>query len=58
MTQRLNKIFGKKASINALRHTYLTDKYKNLMEQQKNMANDMKEMGSSLIQAPVYVKLD
>jgi hypothetical protein len=58
LTQRLNKIFGKKASVNQLRHTYLTDKYKPLMEAQKEMAQDMAEMGSSTAQAQTYVKLD
>ena len=58
MTQRLNKIFGKKASVNALRHTYLTDKYAPVMEAQKKMAVDMAEMGSSLAQDKTYIKLD
>jgi len=57
MTQRLNKIFGKKSSVNQLRHTYLTDKYAPLMQAQKEMSKDMTEMGSSMIQAPTYVKL-
>jgi site-specific DNA-adenine methylase len=59
LNQRFNKIFGKKASVNAMRHTYLTDKYKPLMEQQKKMAEDMKDMGSNANnQASTYVKLD
>jgi hypothetical protein len=58
LNQRLNKIFGKKASVNAMRHTYLTDKYKPLMEAQKEMSKDLKEMGSSQAQASTYVKLD
>ena len=58
LNQRLNKIFGKKASINQLRHSYLTEKYKPLMEAQKEMSKDLKEMGSSQAQASTYVKLD
>jgi hypothetical protein len=58
LTQRLNRIFGKKASINQLRHTYLTDKYKPLAEEQKKMENDMKKMGSSTAQSNTYIKLD
>ncbi len=58
LTQRLNKIFGKKASVNQLRHTYLTDKYKPLMQAQKEMAQDMAEMGSSKNMAVNYIKLD
>jgi hypothetical protein len=58
LTQRLNKIFGKKASINAMRHTYLTDKYKPIAEVQKDMAKDFKDMGSSIAQSQTYIKLD
>jgi hypothetical protein len=58
LTQRLNKIFGKKSSVNQLRHTYLTDKYAPLMAAQKEMAEDMTEMGSSKNMASTYVKLD
>jgi len=58
LTQRLNKIFGKKASVNQMRHSYLTDKYKPLMEEQKKMADDFKDMGSSQAQAQTYIKLD
>ena len=56
ITQRLNKIFGKKASINALRHSYLSTKYADTIKTNNAMAEDLKEMGSSMIQAPVYIK--
>jgi hypothetical protein len=49
ITQRLNKIFGKKASINQMRKTYLSTKYADTIRINK-------EMGSSMIQAPVYIK--
>jgi hypothetical protein len=56
ITQRLNKIFGKKASINQMRKTYLSTKYADTIRINKEMAEDFKEMGSSMIQAPVYIK--
>jgi capsular polysaccharide biosynthesis protein len=40
-----------------MRHTYLTEKYANLMKKQKVMEEDMENMGSSTKQAKVYVKL-
>lgn len=58
LNQRLNKIFGeKKISVNALRHTYLTDKYKDHSEETKKLNNDMQKMGSSLNMAETYIKL-
>jgi len=56
ITQRLNKIFGKKASINALRHSYLTSKYGDMIKQNNSLAEDMKEMGSSVNMATTYIK--
>jgi integrase len=58
LTQRLNKIFGKKASVNQLRHTYLSDKYQDTIKLNKDMANDMKAMGSSRSQEAIYIKKD
>jgi hypothetical protein len=57
LNQRLNKLFGKKASINALRHTYLTDKYAKTSEENKALSKDMTEMGSSKNMADTYIKL-
>lgn len=57
LNQRLNKIFNGKISINALRHAYLSHKYASTMKEQKNMEEDMSEMGSSIAQAKTYVKL-
>ena len=52
LNQRLNKIFdGKKISVNALRHTFLTEKYGNIGE-------DMEDMGSSINMATTYIKKD
>jgi integrase len=47
MTQRLNKIFGKKSSINSLRHSYLTTKFGSQIEIQKEMDDVSKDMGTS-----------
>jgi hypothetical protein len=57
LNQRLNSIFGGKKSVNALRHFYLTSKYKTLMEDTQKMSEDMEDMGSSSAQANVYVKV-
>ena len=58
LTQRLNKLFGKKASVNQLRHTYLSDKYQDTIKLNKDMADDMKAMGSSRNQEAIYIKKD
>jgi len=59
MNQRFNRIFdGKKIATNALRHSYLTDKYAENMKIKKAMDADLTAMGSSGSQASVYVKLD
>jgi len=57
MTQRLNKIFGKKSSVNSLRHSYLTTKFGSQIEIQKEMNDTAKSMGtsSSTIQQ-IYLK--
>ena len=56
LTQRLNKIFGKKASVNQLRHTYLSNKYQDTIKLNKEMDDDMKAMGSSRSQEKIYIK--
>ncbi len=58
LNQRLNKIFDGKISVNAMRHSYLTDKYKETSLQNKKLENDMQEMGSSLNMATTYIKTD
>jgi hypothetical protein len=58
LNQRLNAIFGGKKSVNALRHFYLTTKYKDLMVANEKMADEMNDMGSSSAQAKVYVKVN
>lgn len=59
LNQRLNKIFNeKKISVNALRHTYLTDKYLHTIKEKDDINNTMKEMGSSANMLTSYVKKD
>jgi integrase len=58
LNQRLNKIFGKKVSVNQLRHSYLTGKYGNLISQKNELKEDFKLMGSSIAQELVYIKED
>lgn len=55
LNQRLNKIFDMKISVNALRHSYLTNKYGNIPAL-KDMLETADNMGHSLDQAFEYVK--
>ena len=55
LNQRLNKIFGKKASVNMMRHSYLSAKYAETIELNKSMSEDLASMGSSMSQATTYV---
>ena len=58
LNQYMNRIFGgKKIAVNSMRHTYLTDKYKQTSEENKKLAKDMAEMGSSTNMADTYIKL-
>ncbi len=59
LNQRINKIFDeKKISVNALRHSFLTDKYEAHSKIEKELSKDMKAMGSSSGMADTYIKLD
>lgn len=56
LQQRLNKILGRKASVNILRHSFLTEKYKDVPEL-KEMVKTANNMGqASVYQALEYVK--
>lgn len=58
LNQRLNKIFDeKKISVNALRHSFLTDKYSEQSKTEKALSKDMTAMGSSKSMADTYIKL-
>lgn len=54
LNQRLQKIFGKKAGVNMLRHSILTDKFGGEDDAEKVM----KDMGSSTQNLKTYVKKD
>ena len=60
LNQRMNKIFGgKKISVNQMRHTYLTDKYKEHSKIEKELEKDTADMGTSTKMANnAYIKLD
>lgn len=58
MNQRLNKIFSKKVSVNQLRHSYLSHKYQDRIENNAELAKDFEDMGSSMHQEKVYIKTD
>jgi integrase len=58
LNQRFNKMFGgRKVAINAMRHTFLTEKYKKHSEEQKAIDADMTDMGSSGNMSDTYIKL-
>jgi len=57
LNQRLNGIFrGKKISVNALRHSYLSWKYGNTIATNEALARDMAAMGSSKNVSANYIK--
>lgn len=56
LNQRLNKLFGKKASVNQMRKTYLSDKYSDMIDKQNELNQDFKDMGSSNLQEKIYIK--
>ena len=58
LNQRLNKLFGKHTSVNALRHTYLTEKFGDTIAKKKEVDNVMSDMGSSAGMLDTYVKKD
>jgi site-specific recombinase XerD len=59
LNQRLNKLFyGKKISVNMLRHIFLTDEFGDTIAQKKKVANTMEDMGSSPAMLSTYVKND
>ena len=57
LNQRLERIFGKKCSVNILRHVYLSDKFGDEIERSKKMANVAEDMGTSSAQViGTYIK--
>ena len=53
VTKAFNRLFGKRASTNMLRHSYLTGKYGKLQEE---MANDSREMAHTSNTQALYIK--
>jgi integrase len=58
LNQRINKIFGttKSVGVNMMRHSFLTEKYGDGIGKKKELATDMKEMGSSIGEAKFYIQ--
>ena len=54
--QRFASIFGKNASVNNLRHSYLTERFGKTILENQVIANTMKALGSSPAQLVTYVK--
>ena len=55
ITKKLNKIYGKKFSVNGMRHAYMSNKYSKTIETNNAIAEDLKAMGSSALQSSVYI---
>ena len=53
---RFNKIFGEGISVNALRHSYLSDKYLDTIKVNAELEHDMTQMGSSISQQKTYIQ--
>lgn len=56
LNQRLNKLFDKKASVNALRKSYLSDKFGDMIELKNELDKTMNEMATSRLQENIYIK--
>jgi hypothetical protein len=56
LNQRLNKLFNKKAGVNQMRKTFLSDKYSDMIDKKNELNEDMKLMGSSTLQEKIYIK--
>ncbi len=57
LNQRFEKIFGKKTSVNILRHVYLTSKFGDEIERSKKMSDIAQDMGTSSAQViGTYIK--
>lgn len=56
MNQRLNKILKRGAAINALRHSYLTSRFGNLIDENEKLEETMNAMGSSSAQQKIYIQ--
>lgn len=58
ITQRLNKIFGKKISVNMLRHIFITENVLKNLPALRELDETAREMGHSTETAMLYKKID
>jgi len=56
LNQRIEKITGKKFGVNGFRHVYVSEKYQSTIQADKDMKEDLKNMGSSMHQKDVYLQ--
>lgn len=56
MNQRIEKLFDKKVGVNGFRGCYMTTRYGHMIEDEKNMAEDFKKMGSSVNMKNSYIQ--
>jgi hypothetical protein len=56
LNQRIEKIVGTKMGVNGFRHTYMSEKYQPSIDNDNNMKDDFKAMGSSIHQKDVYIQ--
>ena len=57
LNQRINKIFGKNVGVNGFRHTFITEKNKDIPDL-SGLLKDANEMGHSLEKHLEYIKKD
>jgi hypothetical protein len=56
LNQRIEKIVGTKMGTNGFRHVYLSEKYQQTIQNDKDMKDDFTAMGSSIHQKDVYIQ--
>ena len=56
ITQRFNVIFDGRVSTNSLRHSYLSNKYQDTIQVDKDLTHDFTQMGSNVRFKHTYVK--
>jgi len=56
LNQRIEKIVGTKMGVNGFRHVYMSNKYQSSIQNDEDMKNDFKAMGSSIHQKDVYIQ--
>ena len=56
LNQRIEKIVGSKMGTNGFRHVYLSEKYQESIQNDKDMKDDFTAMGSSIHQKDIYIQ--